>query len=228
MDLYLSQASPAYLDRLVTYHRVLTQKNACLRAEQDPAPFNELLIEHGAALMQFRHAFLQELQPLAARFYADIAGGAKFSLAYQPSVCFDARSVTMELLQQAFQRTLRQNEERERAVKSALVGPHRDDIYLQIDDYPARSHGSQGEWRTAVIALKLAVYHLLATKRGTQPVLLLDEVFAELDAQRTQGLVHAIGDFGQLFLTTAADPPASWRQDSRSFKIFKGAVQEIS
>jgi DNA replication and repair protein RecF len=227
LDLYLSQSSPDYLDRLITYHKALAQKNACLKSELDPAPFNELLLDSGAAIMKHRSAFLNELQPAAAGYYADISGGGRFTLVYRPSVPMTAEPATVEQLKHAFRESLQENEARERVMKISLVGPHRDDVHLRIDDYPARTHGSQGEWRTAAIALKLAVYNLLAARRKSPPVLLLDEVFAELDQHRTEQLVNAIGKLGQLFLTTAVEPPAPWRQDSRRFKIINGAIREV-
>ena len=114
----------------------------------------------------------------------------------------------------------------ERRLRTALVGPHRDELRVQIDSLPARTHGSRGEWRTAAIAVKLAVYELLRNQRGV-PVLLLDEVFAELDPVRTEALIDAFGDFGQLFVTTAGEPPEPLRQSGRSFRVEDGTVQEM-
>lgn len=112
-------------------------------------------------------------------------------------------------------------------MQSSLVGPHRDEIDLAIGDTPARSHGSQGELRSAAISLKLAVYDLLRERRKVKPILLLDEIFAELDPGRVDALAGCFHEFGQVFVTTADRPPAVMRENSRSFRIADGAVEEI-
>lgn len=228
LDVYLSQFSSEYLAHLADYHKTLAQKNACLKSDSDPAPFNILLVEIGAEVIKARSTFIGKVYLVAERYYDEISRGERLGVMYQPSVPVNRGTTDIAEISQRFQTALRQNEEREKVMKTALVGPHRDDILFQIGDYPARTHGSQGEWRTAAIALKLAVYHLLKAKRKTQPVLLLDEIFAELDDQRSAGLMQTLGDFGQLFLTTAVDPPKSLRHGNRCFRIHKGTIQDIN
>ena len=113
-------------------------------------------------------------------------------------------------------------------MKTALIGPHLDEIQLSINDLPARTHGSQGEWRSSAIALKLAVYNLIKEKRKFAPILLLDEVFAELDNQRSEQLINSFSDFEQLFLTTATEPPEQLRRNARNFKINNGEIEKIN
>ncbi len=228
LDMYLSQFSNKYLVYLLDYHKVLAQKNACLRLDDDPTPFNVLLVSVGAEVVRKRQAFIEEISSLAEHYYADISQGGNLSLVYQPSITLNQGKLNLDEINLAFQTALRQNEEREKITKTALVGPHRDDVLFRIGNYPARTHSSRGEWRTAAIALKLAVYRLLKAGRKTQPILLLDEIFAELDDQRTAGIMLALGDFGQLFLTTAGDPPEPLRQDSRCFRIHNGSVQDTN
>jgi len=228
LDMYLSQFSNRYLVHLVDYYKVLAQKNACLRSDDDPTPFNVLLVDVGAKIVRERQAFIEEIRSLAEHLYADISQGGKLSLTYQPSIAPKQGKLKLDEINSAFQTALRQNEEREKITKTALVGPHRDDVLFRIGNYPARTHGSQGEWRTAAIALKLAVYRLLKAGRKTQPILLLDEIFAELDDERAAGLMRALGNFGQLFLTTAVSPPEYLQQDSRRFRIHNGAVHDMN
>ena len=116
---------------------------------------------------------------------------------------------------------------REAAAGSSLIGPHRDDLAFLIMGQPAKTHGSQGQWRTAAVSLKLALYDLLRRKRKVAPVLLLDEIFAELDAKRSHELINLFGGFDQLFLTTALEPPEPLRQGGCRFRIAGGTVQEI-
>lgn len=228
LDIYLSQYSESYLGHLVDYHRVLAQKNACLKADCDPTPFNVLLVIHGAEVIKARIKFIEELGQLAGRHYAEICREGMLRLSYQPSVPLEHGQMDTNGIKQGFEVTLRRQEKREQALKSSLIGPHRDEILFRIGDYPARTHGSQGEWRTAAIAVKLAVYQQLKDKRRMQPVLLLDEIFAELDRERSTALMRSFKEYGQLFVTTAVDPPESLRRSGRSFEIHQGKVRNIS
>ncbi len=228
LDIYLSQFSRTYLTQLIDYQRVLAQKNAALRNETTADPFNELLIPIGAAITLARAKFIGEIAPPAAGHYADISGGGLFEMRYKASASSSLEDADLEQIKYDFGRKLQSYAQREGVMRTSLVGPHRDDLIFEIGPYPARTHASQGELRTGAIALKLAVYRLLAERRQTRPLLLLDEIFAELDEKRTLGLVDAFADFGQLFLTTAQEPPEPLRDQSRSFEISEGGVKGIS
>lgn len=228
LDMYLSQLSPRYLLELTDYHRVLSQKNAALKNEMDAAPFEPLLINHGARVMLQRVEYLNALRELSRQYYAEIAGGEKFTLRYEPSVNLPYENITdpgeIEL---AFQRTLDEHYEKEAFLRTAIVGPHRDEIFFEIAGLPARTYGSQGQWRTAAIALKLGVYHLLKARRGGAPLLLLDEIFAELDGNRCSRLIELFGEFSQLFLTTATTPPPQLMANGCCYKIVKGTIENV-
>ncbi|KAA3637430.1 MAG: hypothetical protein DWP97_00905 [Calditrichaeota bacterium] len=109
-------------------------------------------------------------------------------------------------------------------MERSMVGPHLDDINFFIDELPSRSYSSQGEIRTAALSLKLSVYNLIKEKRNVSPLLLLDEIFAELDVQRVEGLIKLFANFDQLFLTTAIEPPEFLKEKGQSFNISSGAV----
>jgi DNA replication and repair protein RecF len=112
-------------------------------------------------------------------------------------------------------------------LQSSVIGPHRDEMDLSIGNTPARTHGSQGELRSAAVALKLAVYDLLKERRKIKPILLLDEIFAELDPGRVDALGGCFHELGQVFVTTADEPPSVLRKNSRNFRIADGSVKEI-
>ncbi|MFH1373603.1 MAG: DNA replication/repair protein RecF [bacterium] len=228
LDIYLSQYSCSYLSHLTDYQRALLQKNACLKADGDTTPFDSLMINHGAEVMAARQRFIDRMDDLAGDYYADIAGQSRLSLTYQPSFSVDGDGTDIKTIHQSFEAALARQRQRESLLKASLTGPHRDEIMFQIGDYPARTHGSQGECRTAAIALKLAVYCWLRDARKIKPVLLLDEVFAELDRQRSEALMQSLGDFGQLFMTTAVEPPQSLRDRSRNFRIHQANIQDMS
>ncbi len=227
LDLYLSQLSRKYLSSLTDYQRAMAQKNAALKMEQDPGAFNLLLADYGATVMKFRAQFLRDIAGDVTRLYSDISGGSSLSIEYDPSVS-DVDCSDHDSIRARFERRLEELAQREMIVGSSLVGPHRDDIKLLIGGYPARTHASQGEWRTAAVSFKLAVYHQLRKRASTEPILLLDEIFAELDDRRTEGLISAFGEFGQLFLTTASTPPDALMDRARRFQISAGSIEPVA
>jgi DNA replication and repair protein RecF len=162
---------------------------------------------------------LDEVGRDAAEHYNKISGGQKLTTVYKPSVRIDDGTI-----ERNFAEKLVRYKERERLLQTCLVGPHRDEVEFFIRGFPARSHGSQGEIRTAAVSLKLAVFDYLKAIRRVTPILLLDEIFAELDADRVGMLVELFGRFGQIFLTTASEIPLALAGDARKFRIENGTV----
>ncbi|RME22989.1 MAG: DNA replication and repair protein RecF, partial [Candidatus Zixiibacteriota bacterium] len=231
MDIYQSQLSPAYLASLSAYQQALQQKNAALRQQMDGSLFDPVLIDYGVRVIQARRSFIAALQEQAGSLYGDISGGEELDLSYQPSVPLpvDAGSyLSDEEVRTAFEEKLAASREREQMLGSAVVGPHRDDIKFTIGGHPARSHASQGQWRTAAVALKLTVYQLLRDKREMSPLLLLDEIFAELDPERCLQLIASFSRFSQIFLTTAQPPPEPLLENGRCFTLEAGRITEVA
>jgi DNA replication and repair protein RecF len=224
MDIYLSQLQSTYLSTLSGYQRLIAQKTAALKQNQDVSAFNVLLADYGAQIMAARINLIDNLNREGGALYSEIASGAEFAVSYQPSVRIDDGMTTKAQLQPVIEETLFAIGDRESYMQACLAGPHRDELHLVINGLPARSHGSQGEWRTAALALKLAVYYLLQKKANTRPILLLDEIFAELDPQRQQSLIESFTKFGQVFITTALDPLPGLGELGRSFEINDGAI----
>lgn len=228
LDIYLSQQSSRYLSSLTDYSRTLAQKNAALKTQEDPSPFDLLLVRYGSEVICARNNFLIAAEPLLQQYYGDISGGGLIRMRYQPSVGELPGMAQTADIEQLFEGRLNYLAARELQAGLALVGPHRDELSFEIEGYPARTHASQGEWRTAAIALKLAVYQLMQRKLERTPVLLLDEIFAELDHQRTTCLIESFGDFGQLFLTTAGEPPEALHRDGGRFRVEHGSLERMS
>lgn len=196
LDMELSQMCPQYLTALQEYRTVLRQRNQLLRdATGTPAAIDEwdaLLVRHGAAVMRERREFIQDLGRYATRFYADIAEGESLSVQYAPDVAHED-----ELLDK-----LIASRDSDLRRQQTVHGPHRDDIEFRIHDTPARSHGSQGQQKTAALSVKLAEIALVVDRAGQTPVLMLDEVLAELDDVRAAKLFAAIPDDVQTLITT--------------------------
>jgi len=227
LNLHLSQMSPRYFNVLGDYHKAVEQKNAWLKQSRmkQSNPYNELIAKYGAIIMMERKKFLNLIWPGAENLYRKVSSGQSFMISYSPSVVIEDDSWTEEKIRTVILEKLRLNENRERLLQMAMIGPHRDEIEFTIEGYPARSHGSQGEMRTAAISLKLAIFEHLKNVRKEVPVLLMDEIFAELDETRRERLMEAFGQFGQLFLTTATEIPGLLTQGGKRFRIEDGSIR---
>lgn len=195
LDMELSQLSIPYLNALQHYRQVLRQRNELLRHDR-PKPdlldvWDAQLAEHGAVLMTERGSFVLELDELASTAYAGIAGGESLRLKYAPDTPPGRLS-----------ETLASKRETDLRRRQTVHGPHRDDIEITIAGSPARSHGSQGQQKSAALALKLAELELIHRRIGEYPVFLLDEVLAELDAQRARQLFDTLPESVQCVVTT--------------------------
>jgi DNA replication and repair protein RecF len=227
LDLHLSQHSRSYLKELVAYQRALSQKNAALKGRMDATLFDDQLIDYGSAITVRRAAFIRELRAAATPHYHEISGGEAFDMTYAPEIKVDTECDDLAVAKGVFAEQLEQNRDRELAQKTAVVGPHRDDLLINLAGFPARTHGSQGQWRTAAVSLKLAIYQMLTVKRRMTPILVLDEIFAELDERRMGALISGFGGFEQLFLTTALEPPEPLRTGATRYRISSGCVSRL-
>ncbi len=198
MDVAISQLRPQYYHILGRYHRVVEQRNRLIKKIRQNGSgelldtvsvWNEQLATLGCELMQDREEFMARLNALAQKTHFD-ASGEKLSVVYKPR--FESKEAFLEKLKTSFDRELEQG--------YTLYGPHREDFEIYINDKEAKVFGSQGQQRSAVLSLKLAQADLLFEEYGEYPVLLLDDIMSELDAQRRSYLVGKIPD-KQVFIT---------------------------
>jgi DNA replication and repair protein RecF len=224
LDEALSQAVPRYARDLSEYGRVLTQRNALLRSLQERRGdgrqlefWDERLSRLGAGLMRARAAAVLELQELAAPIHLELSRGREalrleYLPAYDPFAAEQRvghgavpawRELTGEDIRAGLAEALRQGRAEELGRGMTLLGPHRDELAFRANQIDLRTFGSRGQSRTAVLALKLAEVEWLRRRSGEHPVLLLDEVLAELDPQRRQDLLARVLSAEQVVLTAA-------------------------
>lgn len=206
IDAALAQLSPAYYFALHRYHRVVAQRNIALRQERPGAtePWDAQMIPLGVRLTMHRRAYVECLGPLATEWYNRLEGGGALTLAYRQAWegGRDEEITAAARVQIARHRA----EETGRGI--TLSGPHRDDLSLALDGRALRASGSQGQWRMAMLAVRLAEREVMAGELGGPPVLLLDDVLAELDHARQRRLLDFSGA-GQVLLTTTELPPGT-------------------
>ena len=237
LDFVISQSSKVYLEDLLEYRRVLRQRNRVLFdskvSRTDAAellePWNEELVDRGARIVHRRHLFLKELRPLVGESYGSLAGRVEEPrMTYKPSVDTD-RSMSEEEIKQVFTKELKRKAGEEKRFGITLVGPHRDELTLEINNLGVRSHASQGQHKTLLIALKVAEFLYLQSKRNERPILLLDDIFTELDKHRAERLLTLTGSVGQAFITTTSDSvfPAdfNWANANKRFVVHRGTVE---
>jgi DNA replication and repair protein RecF len=200
---------PAYAGDLATYSRALQQRNGLLRAireeqasRDDLRYWDEPFLEAGAAVVAARLRLLDSLAAPLAAAHAEIAPeeGIRGSLELQ--YLTNAPPAAGEPPRAALARRLLETREKEAWNGTTLIGPHRDDIAFLLEGRDLAAFASRGQQRTAILALKLAELDLLATLDGRPPLLLLDDVFSELDPARRAHLVRRIAALPQAFVTT--------------------------
>lgn len=222
VDLLLTQTYPHYLSILQRYARILRSRNAILKR---PTPdianldaFSRELVKLGNQIIQYRKELIPKLSPLARLAHRRISEDVEeLKIEYLPSVKTD------------FEVELHNVRPREIARRVTLIGPHRDDVSLRINDQSAAQYGSEGQKRTLAVALKIAQAEYLTGIHGSPPVLLIDDVMGELDIRRRSGLMpllarsHRAG--GQVFMTcTERSWPEELAQDSTIWEVNGGAV----
>ena len=211
LDQLASQRSAAYARDLAAYARTLQQRNSLLRAiREEQAGRDELrfwdgsFLDAGGAIVAERLRLLEDLGDPLARAHAEIApdeaGAARLAIGYVTN----APALPGESPRDALARRLAETADKEVWNGSTLVGPHRDDLVFQLDGRDMSGFASRGQQRTAILAFKLAELELLTAQDGRPPLLLLDDVFSELDPERRAHLVRRIAELPQAFVTTTS------------------------
>jgi DNA replication and repair protein RecF len=206
----LAQESPAYYAALASYQKFLSQKNALLRGAIEPdatllATYDERLVAAGTQLILARRAFVVALDERARAIHRGWVGASEGELELRYAADVPVDVPTLDGVTNAFIERLAARRPAELQRKIALVGPHRDDVQFALGGVPLAAFGSQGQQRTAVLALKVAEYGVLEARGGEAPLLLLDDVLSELDPERQRAFLRGVGSFEQAFVTTTHD-----------------------
>jgi len=209
LDRLAGQRSPAYARDLATYGRALQQRNGLLRLiREDQATRTELrfwdatLLEAGTAVREERQRLLRAIEEPLAAAHAEIAPDEAAAGRLGLSYATNAPQHPGETVRDALARRLGETAEKEVWNGTTLVGPHRDDLVFEMGGRPMATFASRGQQRTAILAFKLAEVDLLTALDGRPPLLLLDDVFSELDPERRSHLVRRIAALPQAFVTT--------------------------
>ena len=229
IDVVISQYDKEYLEALIRYNKALQQRNTLLKAEAEPdeellSVWEEMMAMTGEVVYRKRCDFIDEFIPTFQTFYSYISQDKEVV-----NLSYESHAKQGSLLEQ-----LKENRVRDRIMGYSLKGVHKDDLTMQLGEYPIKREGSQGQNKTYLIALKLAQFDFLRrTGSNTIPLLLLDDIFDKLDASRVEQIVKLVsGDrFGQIFITdTNRDHLDKIMQkiegEYKVFEVIDGSVNE--
>ncbi|MCY3886635.1 MAG: DNA replication and repair protein RecF [Chloroflexi bacterium] len=215
LDFTVAQSDRAYARALGRYDKAVAQRNALLKrivqgqaSLEEMGPWDDAVVEEGGTIIAGRARVVAELAAIAPRYQTRLAAGRgeRLEIAYAPALAraaFEGESV--EDARAALRAALRRLRPRERGAGTTLAGPHRDDVLFTLDGRAAGSYGSRAQQRSLALALRLAEADVLRTRRGEEPILLLDDVFSELDDRRREAVIEATQGAEQLLLT-GTDP----------------------
>jgi DNA replication and repair protein RecF len=214
VDLVISQSDPAYFQNLVEYRKVLKHRNAVLleakAGRQDPGdllePWDEQLAVCGSHLISKRQRFVEEFQPFIRSAYAHICtDGEEPQCSYVPALEAAGEPRAEDALRQALLAELSSRRPEEVRFGTTLVGPHRDEFQLSLTGLDLRKFASQGQHKTMLVALKIGEFYYLKERCRETPIMLLDDIFSELDGRRARSLLEFVQSLNQTFITST-DP----------------------
>ena len=227
LDLVISQYDHAYIEALSAYNKALQQRNALLKMEDEPDKalleiWEEQMATNGEVIYQKRDTFVKRLVPVFQNIYSHISGGHE--TVFLNYISHGQRGSLLD--------TIQRDRYKDRAVGYSLHGVHRDDLEMLLDGYQMKREGSQGQHKTYALALKLAQFDFLRHTSNSTPLLLLDDIFDKLDADRVEQIVQLVGGegFGQIFITdTNRDHLdrilANGDFDYRLFSVNRGEIE---
>jgi len=210
---------PMYYHKLKEYKKILKNRNAILKEERLPMSlldiFDEKLASAGAEIMRERKQYIEKLQKRSSKYAAFISGEAeKTEIIYKPNVSFSEEKKAEE----KFLELLKKNRERDVFARTTESGPHRDDFVVLLNETDIRVFGSQGQQRTATLAMKMAELELIKEETGEDAILLLDDVMSELDEERQKKILSGLSE-NQIFITAAEESKIHDREDG-DIRIF--------
>lgn len=226
LDKLLITQSPRLAGVIADYERVVRQRNTLLktRAPQNALePWTEQLIRFGAELSAERVKLVDDLNPFVTEHYKNLNEVKEASILYKSStdgLTADAETNSEVLTTRAIELA---TQERDRG--ASLIGPHRDDLHLHLGDFPAKGYASHGESWSMAIALRIASYTLLKSE-GADPILILDDIFAELDVARRRQLAAVTHLAEQTIITTAVEGDLPPELESAKFYVTPGLVEK--
>ncbi|HEY5470564.1 MAG TPA: DNA replication/repair protein RecF [Bacteroidales bacterium] len=229
----ISQYNAEYLDSVLRYNKALQQRNKLLKDFKLSGKFDSevlsiwdaQLVKYGSYVFSERQILVNELIPVFQEYYSMISSGKEVvKLKYRSN-----------LLEGDFSEALLNSVSKDRFLEYTTIGIHKDDLILEMNDFPVKSLGSQGQQKSYLVALKLAKFDYIKRKAGFAPVLLLDDIFDKFDNERVEQIIRLVGNprFGQIFITDTHQNRlqnilSSHNTDYKLFKIAEEGIEVLT
>ncbi|NLC52995.1 MAG: DNA replication/repair protein RecF [Firmicutes bacterium] len=235
LDLYLAQAYPDYRQVYLCFYRALYQRNALLkRFKEGVRDFNQLeiwtnrMVEEGSRVVLYRQQALVEIDPWLNHYHQAMSNDRETLGCFYKFGRAVVNEPDLDRIKERFRQMLRNRTEDEIRRGYTLAGPHRDDLQILMNRrYELRVYGSQGQQRTAALALKLAMVDLIKKRQGTAPLLLLDDVFSEFDNERKRELLKLLTAGTQTILsTTEMSTTSAFSGPLKLFTVESGVIKD--
>ena len=224
IDIIISQLDKVYLDNLIKYNKIIDNRNKLLKdisvdnsLKETLDVWDKQLCDYAVRIIETRERYIKEIRDISIDIHSKITAGEEtFDIKYEKNTDIDD-----------IEENLFKNRERDLYQKNTSVGPHRDDLYISVNNSDIRKYGSQGQQRTAALSMKLSEIELVKNKINTMPVLLLDDVLSELDSKRQTYLLESIKGIQTIITCTGLDEFVKNRfKSDKVFKVISGTVIE--
>lgn len=232
VDIILSQMNKKYFSYLQNYHRTIKQRNAILsnwkisgvKTPSAIEPWDQRLVETGSNIIAYRRQFSKSFSEVLKNIYSELVGTTEvLKFDYRPNIDFeynDEFSIN-------FLKRLQKTRYKEIQRGTTLSGPHRDDFIFSIDEKELRKFGSRGQHKTVLIALAFAQFNMIKEKIQENPIILVDDLFSEIDNERETKIIDWLSNLGQVFITTTSIHNNNFRSsDDKYFYIENGTAKE--
>ena len=225
LNLEISQIEPVYLSDLSKYNHILRQRNQLLKdikkdqnLKKTLDIWDEQIILYGCGIIKERMSFINKMDDVIKNIHRRLTEDSEnIEIVYKPSVSAED-----------YRARLKRARERDLLMATTTAGPHRDDFTVNINGSDSKAYGSQGQKRTAALSIKLSEIELLRQQKNEEPVILLDDVFSELDQKRQRDLLSMIGDYQTIITCTQREPFFDEiKADKRLFYVKEGQIKEI-
>jgi len=232
VDILLSQIYKKYFFYLQDYHRVIQQRNAILfnwkiSGIKTPSiidPWDQRLVEIGSKIIEYRTQFTVSFSEILRRIYSElIVTHEVLTFNYKPNIDFD----TVGNIQKKFSNRVKQARNKEIQRGTSLTGPHRDDFVFKIDGQELRKYGSRGQHKTVLISMAIAQFNLIKEKTQEVPIILIDDLYSEIDSQRENKIVENLNNMGQVFITSTALHKNNKCGDDRYYLIESDKIKKL-
>jgi DNA replication and repair protein RecF len=240
IDMVISQSSKSYLYDIMEYRKVLKQRNKLLsdiklqknNDLESVTYWNAPLVKYGTNVIKKRYLFIKEFIPFFEKSYKEITlAKEKPIINYFPSIETKNLERELESIEEIFERELQNCMYDEYKRGNTIVGPHKDEIGFKINEFDVRQFASQGQQKTFLVALKIAEYFYLQEKCSEKPILVLDDLFSELDRERSKALIEFLKNKCQVFISSTSsdifDEVLDYTKIDSKFYVEEGQVQRV-